>query len=183
MINCGRLGGAWHTASSSSASQLLGGWTVSIVPLSVQWSPLWQLHSSVERIKGDLVFYFINLFLIKFIGVILVHKIIQVSSIQLNKTSSAHFSMHPSPQAKSLSIPISFPLPTSTYPHLPSRLAITTLSSVSMHYVCVFWLIPSPSFIQSLNLPPFWELPVCSMCPCLCFYLVCQFVLFIRFHI
>ena len=43
---------------------------------------------------------------IEFIGVTLVWEIIQVSSVQLNKTSSAHCSMLQLPQAKTLFIPI-----------------------------------------------------------------------------
>ena len=51
--------------------------------------------------------------------------------------------------------------------------------------VCIYilWLIPSPSFIQPTLHSPLWQLSFHSMCPCLCFYSVHQFVLFIRFHI
>ena len=56
-------------------------------------------------------------FEIEFIGVTLVHKAIQVSSVQVNKTSSAHCIVHPTPQAKSHSIPI---LPLFAHLHLPS---------------------------------------------------------------
>ena len=61
-----------------------------------------------------------HLFLkIEFIVVTLVHRTIQVSRVQLNKASSSHCITCPPPQAKSLSVPISFPLPTSTQIPLP----------------------------------------------------------------
>ena len=74
-------------------------------------------------------------FLIEFIGLTSVRKTRQVSSAQLNKTSSAPCIVCPSPQAKSLSVPIPPALPTSTRPHRASPLAITTLLSVSVYYV------------------------------------------------
>ena len=48
----------------------------------------------------------------------------------------------------------------------------------------VLWLIPSPSFMQSpLPSPHSTLTAICSVCPCLCFYFVHQFILFIGFHI
>ena len=41
-------------------------------------------------------------FLLELIGATLVHKTIQISSVQVNKISSAHCFMHPSPKAKFL---------------------------------------------------------------------------------
>ena len=75
----------------------------------------------------------------EFIGVTLVHKTIQVSSVQLNKTSSAQCIMHPLLKVKFLSIPIYPPhsLPSSTSPYPPFPLAITVLLSVCVSYMCV----------------------------------------------
>ena len=56
-----------------------------------------------------------------------------------------------------------------------------TVVGVNKLRITVFWLTPSLSFFQSPS-PHFWQLLVCSMGPCLCFYFVCRFVLFIRFH-
>ena len=51
---------------------------------------------------------------------------------------------------------------------------------VCVYVFCMYllWLIPSPSFIQSPHPLPLWQLSVCSMHPCLCFYVVHQFILF-----
>ena len=68
-----------------------------------------------------------SLFLIGFIGVTLVHKIIQVSSIQFYNTSSVHCVVCSPPQVTSPSITIYPPL---TPPPFP--LVITMLLSVSM---------------------------------------------------
>ena len=58
---------------------------------------------------------------------ILIHKTVQVSSIQLNKTPSACCTVCPSPQAKSLSVPTFVPF-THLHPlHSPFPMAITTL--------------------------------------------------------
>ena len=74
-------------------------------------------------------------FCIECIGVILAHKIIQVSSVRLNETSSAHCILCPSHQAQCLSVPISPPLPTSPYPAPTFPLAVTTLLSVSVFFL------------------------------------------------
>ena len=89
-----------------------------------------------------IIFFFSFQFLIEFIGVTLVHKTIQVSSVQLNKAKSSHGILCPSPQAKSLSI------------HIFSLFALLHLlpPPSGCHHsphcclcVCiyVFWLIPS----------------------------------------
>ena len=57
----------------------------------------------------------LELILVAFIGVTLVHKTIQVSSVQLSKSSSRHGIMCPSPQVEFLSIPSILCLLTSTY--------------------------------------------------------------------
>ena len=60
--------------------------------------------------------FFAILFLkIEYIWVALVHKTIQVSSVHLNKTSSAHCIVHPSPRVKSLSAPICPPIKNPKY--------------------------------------------------------------------
>ena len=75
---------------------------------------------------------------------------IQVSSIQLSKTSSAHWIMSPLPQAKSLHAHFQPPLPTSTYPTSPFPSGHHhTILCVYVLCIYVFWLIPSPSFIRS----------------------------------
>ena len=65
---------------------------------------------------------------IEFTRVTFICKTIQVSRVQLNKTSSAHCIVHPPPPEKSLSIPVS------PHPHLCSLLP--TARSLS------FWLSP-----------------------------------------
>ena len=107
----------------------------------------------------------IHLFCIEFIGATLVCKTIQVSSVQLNKISSAYCIMLSLPHAKSLSAPIFPPsAPTLPSPHPPFPLAITRLLSSSMCYVCVFWLTPSLYFIQSPNPLPSDS---CQSVPCI----------------
>lgn len=70
--------------------------------------------------------------LIKCIGVTLVYKTIEVSSVQLSKTSSAHCIVRLSPKF-SLSLSISSPLPTSSSPN-PVPLAVTTRTlPVNLH--------------------------------------------------
>ena len=94
-------------------------------------------------------------FLVNFIGVKLVYKTIQVSSIWLNKTSSAHCIVHPSAQVKYLSLPISLPVSTSTYLPFPS-------SSGCHHPVVCFYVLhtyvillnPFTFVMQSPNLSP-----------------------------
>ena len=99
-----------------------------------------------------LYFYFISfhfisfsiLFLIEFIGVTLVCKTIQVSSVQLNKTLSTHCIVHPSPSPKVQSLSIPTPaLPTSTCPTplslWPLPHCFLCLCIMSIH---VFCLIP-----------------------------------------
>lgn len=54
-------------------------------------------------------------FLVEFTGVTWVHKTMQVSSAQLNKTSSAHCTVCPSPPASPIQSPLSPALPTSSY--------------------------------------------------------------------
>ena len=80
---------------------------------------------------------------IKFIGVTLVNKIIQVSGAQFHNTSFVHWTVCSPPQVKSPSITIYPPyilfyLP---LPHLP--LAITVLVSVSISSSFSFLLNPS----------------------------------------
>ena len=73
-------------------------------------------------------------FLIEFIGVTLVCKIIQVSSVQLNETPSSQCIVHPLPQAKSLLIPIP---PTLAHLHLPPILFSVWLSPHCCLRLCV----------------------------------------------
>ena len=87
---------------------------------------------------------------IESIGVPLVHKIIQVSSVQLNKTSPAHCIVFPSPQENSLYILI--PLPC-VHLHLhspPFPVAITTLLSVSV-CVYIFFLLNPFTFFHPVS--------------------------------
>ena len=73
-------------------------------------------------------------FLIEFIGVTLVCKIIQVSSVQLNETPSSQCIVHPLPQAKYLLIPIP---PTLAHLHLPPILFSVWLSPHCCLRLCV----------------------------------------------
>ena len=59
-------------------------------------------------------------FLIEFIGVTLVNKIIQVSEAQVYNTSSVHCTVCSPPQVKSPFITIYLPIPSSTTPTPPS---------------------------------------------------------------
>ena len=56
---------------------------------------------------------------------------------------------------------------------------------VCVHGLCIYvlWLVSSTFFPVLPNTPSLWDLSVCSLCPCPWFYFICQFVLFIRFHI
>ena len=65
-------------------------------------------------IWGNVLSYFC---IIKFVGVTLGNKTIQVSSVQLNKTSSAHCTVCPSPEVSPFRSPFIPPLPTFTTPH------------------------------------------------------------------
>ena len=112
-------------------------------------------------------------FITEFIGVILVHQTIQVSSVQFSKTSSAHCIVCPLPKASLLPFPLVSPCSTSTYSHPLFPLTITTLLSVSMCYIyTVFLKIPLPSFIQLPSHPLIWQLSVYSTYPCL--FLFCS---------
>ena len=110
----------------------------------------------------------------------LVHKITWILSVQLNKTSPAHCIVHPSPQAKSLSVPV-FPhfahlhLPLtpfpSGYPHI--------LICVYVLYVCFCFAL----FLHLLSCSPPASLCSDSCRPDPCIHtsvpIVCHFVLFI----
>ena len=73
-------------------------------------------------------------------------------------------------------------------PPPPTHHLIFTVNPHAVVHVCELFihvrcLIPSPSFRDcSPPLPP-GSLAVCSMFPCLWLYFVCQFILFIRFHL
>ena len=105
-----------------------------------------------------------KLIFIEFIEVTSVHKTIPASSAQLNKTSSAHCIVHPSPKAKSLSIRIY-----TLFAHLhqdplfPS--GYHTLLSVSMCYVYILF-----SLISSLSFSPSTPFPSDSSQSVLCVY-------------
>ena len=96
---------------------------------------------------GSFIFYF-YLFVIEFIGMTLVHKTTQISIIQLNKHHFYNCPVFPSAQVKSLSVNLTL--------HTSTQLQSPFLSGyhhtdvcVYVLCICVFWLIPSPSFIQS----------------------------------
>lgn len=87
-----------------------------------------ELHSKCRVI---IAYVYLHLFIfIEFIKVILVHKAIQFSSVQLNKTSCTHCIVHPSPQVKSLSVPIYPPLwpPPPPQPPFPFGFHYTAVS-------------------------------------------------------
>ena len=63
--------------------------------------------------------------------------------------------------------------PPNTYP--PSlRPSPSPSGHVCVYGLCihVLWLIPSPCFIQSPSSPLLWQLSVCSIYACLCFYFI-----------
>ena len=148
--------------------------------------------------------------LIKFIEVTLVHKIIQVSSVQVNKTSSAHCIMcyhlnsfrlsplsHlcPSPPNPSVPFPSGFHhtaicvymyVCVCMYAHTHACIACMCIWHVCIDIyamcVCDFFFAQSLLSSSPPNSPPLWQLSVCFMYPCLSFYFVHQLILFIRFH-
>ena len=72
-------------------------------------------YETIDRIYPVSLFFFF--IFIEFIGVTLVCKTVEVSREQLIKTSPAYYVTCPSPEVKSLYIPIPLTLPTSTYHH------------------------------------------------------------------
>lgn len=87
----------------------------------------WNMRIGIIRLKqkggervGRLPHQFLPspFLILNFLGVTLICRTTQVASVQLNKASSAHCIVHPSPQAQSLSVPLFPTLPTSTYPTL-----------------------------------------------------------------
>ena len=104
---------------------------------------------------------FFFFFLIEFIGVTPIDKAIQVSSVQLNETSSAHCTVGLSLPAKSLSIFIPPLLLTSTHP--PPRLSLC-LSPHCCLSLCFFPLIHLPS---SSSPPSFLLSDSCQCVPCI----------------
>ena len=80
--------------------------------------------------------------------------------------------------------PAIHPLPTSTCPS-PAPFPSGCHHPVVCVYVLCIWvsflLNPFTFSSNSPLSPPLWELSVYSMYPCLCFYIVHQFILFIRF--
>ena len=72
--------------------------------------PKENMQASIHRCKKEKLLCKLFFSLIEFIGVTLVNKTIQVSSVQLNKLSSAHCTMGSLPKVNSLSISI-YPLP------------------------------------------------------------------------
>ena len=115
--------GSRHSPSTSCvARQSLKkriNWIELCLGVKTQWL-LWLLlcfHPTMPLIQTPQ-----SIFWIELIGVTLVYKTIQLSSVQLNKTSSVHCIALPSLQAKCFSILIFSLLPTSTYSltHVPS---------------------------------------------------------------
>ena len=98
-------------------------------------------------------------FLTEFIGVTLVYKTIQVTSVQLNKTSSAHWVMYHCPKQSLFPSRISPPLPFPPRLHSLFPLAITTL----LLCVCVICFLANPfNFFHPVSPPPS-PLPAVSM--------------------
>ena len=141
-----------------------------------------------------------NFFLfIKFIGVILVNKIIQVSDVQFHNTSPIHSIAY---SLKSLSITIfphythihllspslpptmtkllSVPIKPSFLPHsLPSSLPPSLPSSLSFFLSLFFFLSipPLPYLVfHSVTIVSLLSIYVCH-------YFACSFILFIRFYV
>ena len=94
-------------------------------------------------------------FLIEFIGVTLVHKTTQLSSVQLNSTPSAHCTGCPLPEAKPLSLCLPICLPFArTHVHLPpfSSCCRHAVVCVYMLYIHIYLLLNPLSKCQ-LGLP------------------------------
>ena len=64
------------------------------------------------------------------------------------------------------------PLPTSPTPWSPLPRAITTLLSVCLGHAYKFFGSSRHLLSSSVHSPSLWQLSVCSVCPCLCFYFV-----------
>ena len=93
---------------------------------------------------------FFVFFILNLLGVILVHKTIQVSSIQLNKTS-VYCIVCPSLQTKFISVSNYPPFAFFYLPPPPFPLDITILLSVSMWDMHIYFLLNPFTFIH----PPF----------------------------
>ena len=78
--------------------------------------------------------------------------------------------------------PFSPTLPTSTYHLSPFPSDHHHTVSVSIYYMYfMFFVFNHLTFFHLAHQPPpLWQLSVCSMYPCLYFYFVCHFILFIR---
>ena len=100
---------------------VIAGPVVNPVGLIPKWVTLYRFYLFIYLF----IYLIYLLFIIEFIGVTLVHRTIQVSCIQLNKTSSVHCIVHIEPQVKSLSGPIP---PFCPHPSTPTSLS--------------FWLSP-----------------------------------------
>ena len=115
----------------------------------------------------------------------MVCKTMHVSSVQLSKTSSAHCTTvlctHLPRQSLFQSpFPPALPWPTSIYP--------LSLWPSSNYCLCrcvvnICALADPFTFSDPVPHPPLRQLSVCSMYPCLCFYVVPQIILFFRFRI
>ena len=110
----------------------------------------------------------------KFIGVTLVHKTIQVSSVQLSKTSSARCIVRRLPTASPFSTPFMPPLPSSTSPSAFPSDYHHAVVCVCVIYTYGFFLNPFTFSHSAPKPPPLWQLSVCSMYPCICFYSFCS---------
>ena len=78
-------------------------------------------------------------------------------------------------------VPVFLPLPSSALPtpcsHTVNPHTVVHACGSFIHALC---LVPSPS-LYLYHPPPLWSLSFCSMFPCLWFYFVRYFILFIRF--
>ena len=153
----------------------------------IAWEPWWNAEADSAGLGQGLgffisllfyhwIFYFLKLLLfIEFMGVTLVNKIIQVSSVQLYNTKPSVYCTVCSTLSQIFYHHFP-PLPscTSLHPLFPSD--NPPVLSVSVSLRCFFLLNPFTFFTQLPKRLPLWQLSVCSLYLWVCFYFVCQFI-------
>ena len=132
------------------------------------WQPFSVMCDGLFSSHSVLLCSFLNFYCIEFIGVILIHKIIQVSSVQLNKTPSVLCCIvHPLPQRV---FPSLFPLPLCPPPPTPTPSLWLAPHCCLCLCVMYIWFLPSPfTFFQSAppHSPTLLPSDGCQPVPCI----------------
>lgn len=143
------------------------------LPFLCRWLP-----DIATTLQNKYHLFFINHpFSVIFLRLLGWHRLTKPYRFQIYNSTKYHLHTAPmaqskfsSPNEKSLSASIYPPFAHFHLPQTPFPLAITILLSESM---CIFFLNTFTLLSSSPIAPPFWQLPVCSIYLCYCFYLVC----------